>query len=67
MESERFKIINPIFVDSVALVSGAGSGIGRQIAREFGRNGVNKLSFVDISKLGLQETKELLSEGEGSV
>lgn len=42
-------------------------GIGRQIAQDFGRNGVKRLFLVDLSIPSLQETKALLSKDGGSV
>lgn len=49
--------------DKVALVTGAGSGIGREIARTFAGEGAS-LALVDFNPDGLRETLSLLPEGE---
>jgi butyryl-CoA dehydrogenase len=51
------------FYDRVAAVTGAGSGIGRALARELARRGVH-LALADIDEVGLAETVALC-EGSG--
>ena len=51
------------FYDQVAAVTGAGSGIGRALARELARRGVH-LALADIDEVGLAETVALC-EGSG--
>jgi NAD(P)-dependent dehydrogenase (short-subunit alcohol dehydrogenase family) len=47
--------------NKIGLVTGAGSGIGRAIARRFAAEGVS-LVLSDISETGLQETAAMISE-----
>jgi len=49
------------FADKVALVTGAGSGIGQATCLEFAQAGAN-LVFVDWNPDGLSETADLLGE-----
>lgn len=49
----------------IGLVTGAGSGIGRAIARRFAVEGVS-LVLSDISEAGLHETATLIAEAGGS-
>lgn len=49
------------FGDKVALVTGAGSGIGRATARAFGRQGADVV-VADIDEQGNQETAALIEE-----
>jgi all-trans-retinol dehydrogenase (NAD+) len=44
----------------VVLITGAGSGLGRQFAIKFAELGCKKLILWDISEPGLQETKSLV-------
>lgn len=46
--------------DKVAVITGAGSGIGRALAQAFAAEGC-QLALVDIDAAGLQATKELLA------
>lgn len=48
----------------VALVTGAGGGIGREIALEFAKNGV-KVTLLDMMEDRLQETEKLIAEVNG--
>lgn len=45
------------FVNKVAAITGAGSGIGRELAIELGRRHCN-LALSDVNEVGLQETVE---------
>lgn len=51
--------------DKVAMVTGAGSGIGRATARLFASEGY-KVALVDIGAAGLAETERLIGETSGS-
>ena len=48
------------FTDKVAVVTGAGSGIGRALAIELGRSGA-KLAISDVDTDGLAGTEERLN------
>ena len=52
--------------NKIALVTGAGSGIGRGIACRFAAEGVS-LTLSDIAEAGLQETAALIEEAGGRV
>src|SRR5262249_48314432 len=45
--------------DKIAIITGAGSGIGRGVAERFAREGA-KLTLVDLNAAGLEETASLV-------
>ena len=47
------------FSGSVAAVTGAGSGIGRELALQLAQAGCH-LAIADISEAGLNETRDML-------
>jgi len=47
--------------DKVALITGAGSGIGRGVAERFAAEGA-KLTLVDMNEAGLRETADLVKK-----
>jgi NAD(P)-dependent dehydrogenase (short-subunit alcohol dehydrogenase family) len=51
--------------DKVAVITGAGSGIGRHCAYEFAKNGA-KVVVADINQLGAEETVQNIRKGGGS-
>lgn len=57
---------NKDFKDKVVLVTGAGSGIGREAARAFASRGA-LVYAADISERGLSETRDLIAELGGKV
>ena len=54
------------FSDKVALITGAGSGIGRSVALELATSGCS-LALVDWNKDSLEETKQLVRKKNISV
>jgi NAD(P)-dependent dehydrogenase (short-subunit alcohol dehydrogenase family) len=48
--------------DKVAVVTGAGSGIGRELALELARRGARGIAISDVDDAGLAETGQMLSE-----
>ncbi|MDH4022668.1 MAG: SDR family NAD(P)-dependent oxidoreductase, partial [Gammaproteobacteria bacterium] len=50
------------YAAKVAVVTGAGSGIGRHLAIQLGRAGA-RLALSDINRAGLDETLGMLPEG----
>jgi short-subunit dehydrogenase len=53
-------------LDKVFVVTGGGSGLGREMVLELLRRGAN-VAAVDINEITLNETKELSSEFEGKL
>jgi NAD(P)-dependent dehydrogenase (short-subunit alcohol dehydrogenase family) len=51
----------------VCAVTGAGSGIGRALARELARRGVRALALADVDEEGLAETARQVSPGLGDI
>lgn len=51
-----------MFKDKVVVVTGAGSGIGRELARQFAEAGA-RLALSDVNTSGLEETVALLPPG----
>ncbi|RBP53465.1 SDR family NAD(P)-dependent oxidoreductase [Arenicella xantha] len=54
------------FMDSVAVVTGAGSGIGRELALQLAGHGAH-VAISDINQQGLLETSELITNQGGKV
>ncbi len=48
--------------DSIAVITGAGSGIGRALAARFAAEGVSGIAIADISTDGLVETEKLIGD-----
>lgn len=48
------------FENKVAAITGAGSGIGRALAVELGRQGCH-LALADVNAAALEETRQLLA------
>ena len=55
-----------IFADSVAVVTGAGSGMGRSLAQQLAAKG-SSLALADVSEKGLDETIAGLERTTGKV
>lgn len=55
-----------IFTEGVAVVTGAGSGMGRCLAQELAAGGAS-LALADVNERGLQETVALLSRSQGKI
>ena len=49
------------FTDKVVVITGAGSGIGRALAQDFGRRGA-RLALSDVDDAGLAETVRLVEQ-----
>ncbi|KAH6962532.1 hypothetical protein BKA56DRAFT_698512 [Ilyonectria sp. MPI-CAGE-AT-0026] len=49
-------------LSGVALITGAGSGIGQSTSMAFARHGVQKLALLDIDDAGLETTAALISQ-----
>jgi NAD(P)-dependent dehydrogenase (short-subunit alcohol dehydrogenase family) len=54
------------FREGVAVITGAGSGMGRCLAQELASEGAS-LALADISEKSLQETRELLAGAKGKI
>ena len=50
--------------DKIAVITGSGSGIGREAAKIFSREGATVL-MIDLNPKGLQETREMVEEQGG--
>jgi NAD(P)-dependent dehydrogenase (short-subunit alcohol dehydrogenase family) len=48
--------------DSVAVVTGAASGIGRALALRLTREGISRLAIADVNAVGLDETSQLMAD-----
>ena len=48
--------------DSVAVVTGAGSGIGRALAKRLAAEGIAGLAIADVNREGLEETAAMLGD-----
>ena len=48
--------------DSVAVVTGAGSGIGRALAKRLAAEGIAGLAIADVNREGLEETASMLGD-----
>lgn len=51
-----------ILDDDVILITGAGSGLGRQFALAFAKRGAKKVVLLDINESGMKETGELIKQ-----
>jgi len=54
--------MDPLIQSGVALITGAGSGLGRHIALAFARHGCRKFVLADVSEEGMKETDRLVQE-----
>ena len=52
----------PYIMDGVALITGAGGGIGRACAVAFAEEGVTRLVLADLNTAGLEETSTILKQ-----
>ncbi|NOT47920.1 MAG: SDR family NAD(P)-dependent oxidoreductase [Acidobacteria bacterium] len=57
----------PINKESVAVVTGAASGIGRALALRFAREGVAGIAISDVNEAGLNETAEMVRDAGETV
>lgn len=53
--------------DSVAVITGAGSGIGRALAKGFARESVAGIAVADVNREGLEETAMILGDAKVSL
>jgi NAD(P)-dependent dehydrogenase (short-subunit alcohol dehydrogenase family) len=63
-EEQAMAESNGSFASKVALVTGAGSGIGRTTALAFAREGANVV-VADVSEEGNQETARMIEDLSG--
>lgn len=52
--------------ESVAVITGAGSGIGRALAKRFAAEGVAGIAIADVNREGLEETAGMLGDAKVS-
>lgn len=52
--------------ESVAVITGAGSGIGRALAKRFAAEGVAGIAIADLNREGLEETAGMLGDAKVS-
>jgi NAD(P)-dependent dehydrogenase (short-subunit alcohol dehydrogenase family) len=64
LDIEQMKGVTPMFEAKVALVTGAASGIGREVAQLYSANGA-RVVVSDISVEGGEETVSLIKESGG--
>src|SRR5512139_118984 len=52
--------------ESVAVITGAGSGIGRALAKRFAQEGIAGIAIADVNREGLEETAAMLGDAKVS-
>jgi NAD(P)-dependent dehydrogenase (short-subunit alcohol dehydrogenase family) len=63
---EEVRIVMSFLSESVAVITGAGSGMGRCLAEQLAAKGAS-LALSDVNEKGLAETRELLSAAKGKI